>query len=108
MTGKNDSRIVFGLLASTIDVNVQHVASPVIHNVESWGSHHDVLYVFNASPVVNDFATSIWSEHDDRAVAAAFVHRQNFALCVSDFKIDAHGATCSVGEKNVALDTIML
>ena len=68
-----------------------------MHDVESWGCPHDLLYVFNASTVVDDFASSIWSEHDHSAVAAAFVHRQNCAICVTDFKMDVHGATCSVG-----------
>ena len=30
------------------------------------------------------------------------------AFCISDFKIDAHGATFSVCEKNIALDAIKL
>ena len=34
--------------------------------------------------------------------------RQNSAFCVSDFKIDAHGAASSVGERNSALDATML
>ena len=106
--GKSDSRIVFGLLASIIDVYVQHVGSLVIHNVESWGCPHDLLHGFNTFLVVDEFASSIWSEHDHRAVATALVHRQNCAFCVSDFKIDVHGATFSLGERNIALDAIML
>ena len=41
--GKSESRIVFGLLASIIDVHVQHVGSPVMRNVESWGCPHDMI-----------------------------------------------------------------
>ena len=35
------------------------------------------------------------------------VNRKNCAFYVTDFQIDAHGAACSVGEMNIALDDIM-
>ena len=72
------------------------------------GLSHDLQHAFNASLVVDDFASSIWSEHDHRAGVTALVFRQNCAFCVSDFKIDAHGVTFSVDEGNIAFDTRML
>ena len=69
MTGKAIPELFFGLLASLIDVYVQHVGSPVTHIVESWSCLHDLLHLFNTSLVVDDFASSIWSEHGHRAVA---------------------------------------
>ena len=51
---------------------------------------------------------TILSEHDHRAIAAAFVHRQNGTFRVSDFKIDIHAAARSVGERNITLDAVML
>ena len=106
---KTVSRLIFELssfvinIDSIIDVYAQYESSPVIHNVESWGGPHDLLHVFNTFLVIDDFTPSISSEHDHRAVAAAFVHRQNCAFCVSDLKIDVHGGTGSVGERNITL-----
>ena len=111
---KTDSRIVFRLLPlivdidSIIDIYVQHVGSPVIHNVKSLSARHDLFHLFNTILVIDNFTLSIWSEHDHRAIAAAFVHRQNCTFRVSDFKIDIHAAARSVGERNITLDAIML
>ena len=111
---KTDSRIVFQLLSlivdidSTINVHVQYVGSPGLHNVESWSGRHDLFHLFNAILVIDNFTLSIWSEHDHRAIAAAFVHRQSCTFRVSDFKIDIHAAATSVGERNITLDAVML
>ena len=84
------------------------MGSPVTHNVESWSARYDLFHLFNAILVIDNFTLSIWSEHDHRAIAAAFVHRQNCTFRVSDFKIDIHAAARSVGERNITLDAIML
>ena len=91
---KTDSRGVFKLsplivdMDSIIDIHVQHVDAPVIHNVESWGALHDLLHLFNTLIVIHNVTPSICSEHDHRAIAAVFVH--------SDFKIDVHAAASDV------------
>ena len=51
---------------------------------------------------------SIRSKHDHRAVAADFMHRENYTFRVSDLKSDVHGAASSVGERNITLDAVML
>ena len=80
-----------------------------MHNVESWSAHHDLLYLFNTILLsFTIFTPSIWNEHDHRAASAAFVHIQNCTFCVSDLKVDVHGAASSVGEKNITLDAVML
>ena len=110
---RTDSRIVFELsplivdIESILDVHVQHVGSLVEHNVESWSALHDLFHLFNALLVIDNFTLSIWSEHDHRAIAAAFVRRQNCTIRVSDFKIDVHAAARSVGERNMTLDALM-
>ena len=52
--GKGNSTMTLRLFNS-IDIYVQHIGFPVVHNVESWGCPHDLLHVFNASLVVDDF-----------------------------------------------------
>ena len=95
-------------IGSIINVYVQYVGSSVIHNVESWCARHDLFHLLNTLRVIQNFTLSIWSEQDHRAVAAALMHRQNCTFCVSDIKIDLHGAASSVGERIITLDAVML
>ena len=118
---KNSSRITVKLIPeslsifllftvdidSIIDAYDKYVGSSVIHNVESWCSRHDLFHLVNTLRVIHKFTLPIWGEDDHRAVAAALVHRQNCTICVSDLKIDVHGAANSAGEKNVTLDVVM-
>ena len=112
--GETDSRVALKFSPfivntnSIIDVHVQYVGSSVIHNVESWCARHDLFHSFNTLCFIDNFSLSIWSEHDHRAVAAALMHRQNCTFCVSDLKIDVHGAGSSVGERNITLDAVLL
>ena len=93
------------LLTDSIDIHVQHVGSPVIHNVESWSALHDLFHLCNALLVIDNFTLSISRSSSH---CAAFVHRQNCTFRVSDYKIDIHAATRSISEKNITLDAVML
>ena len=99
---------------SIIDVHVQYLGSG---EEEEGGKRekerrggkgglHDLLHLFNTPLVIHNFNPSFWSEHDHRAVAAVFVHKQKCKLCVSDLKIHAHGAASSVGERIITLDAV--
>ena len=89
---KTDSRVTRNFVPFIVDIDiiidiyVQHVGSSVLHKVEPWGFIQDLLHLFNATLVIHNLTPSIWSDHNHRAVAAAFVRRQNCPFCVSDLK----------------------
>ena len=81
---KTDSRIVFKLLPlivdidSIIDVHVQHVGAPLSYTMSNPGVLAMICFTFSMQFLsIDNFTLSIWSEHNHRAIAAAFVHRQS-------------------------------
>ena len=99
-------RIVFKLSPLIVDIRLHHRHPRPTSNPGVFSMICPTCSMHFLSLTILPFPS--WSEHDHRAIAAAFVHRQNCTFRVSDFQIDIHAAARSVGEKNIALDAAML
>ena len=110
--GKTDSSDVVALSPFIVNIDSMTCASntwaPLSYTISSPGLVTTICCTCSIhllSLMIFPFPSGVNTIH--RAVAAASVHRQNCACCVSDFKIDVHGTVCSVGERNITHDTVM-